>query len=57
MLSEVHLGEAVELCRIPLEVVVVPRHPHPRVHREDGVALVDVEVDDSHPQTHDHGLI
>ncbi len=54
--SEVNLFEAVELSRIPFEVVVVPGHPHPRVHREDGPALVDVEVDDGHPQLDDHSL-
>ena len=56
MVPEVDLLEAFELVRVPLEVVVVPGHPHPSVHRQDGTPFVDVEVDDGHPEFDDDGL-
>ncbi len=56
MFSEVHLRQALELGRVPVEVVVVPGHPHPGVDRQDRSFLVNVEVNHGHAQFDNDGL-
>ena len=50
------LRQVIEVFRVPLEVVIVPGHPHPGIDRQDGPVFVHVKVDHGHAELHHDGL-